>query len=61
MAELNNMIESREYEHDIPDHTAKKIHQMADKDSNGKLSLEEFVYMIHHPDFAPLFGHYVNR
>lgn len=55
------MIDSREYEHDIPDFVAKKVHEMADKDNDGKLDLEEFIYMIHHPDLAPLFGHYVNR
>lgn len=61
LAELRDMIESREYEHDIPEFVAKKVHEMADKNSDGKLDLEEFVYMIHHPGLAPLFGHYVNR
>lgn len=61
LKELDDIIESREYEHDIPDYCAKKIHNMADKDGNGKIDLEEFIYMIHHPDLAPLFGHYVNR
>lgn len=55
------MIDSREYEHDIPDYVVTKIHEMADKDSNGKLDFEEFVEMINHPDLAPLFGHYVNK
>lgn len=55
------MIDSREYEHDIPEFVAKKVHEMADKNSDGKLDLEEFVHMIHHPGLAPLFGHYVNR
>lgn len=61
LCELRDMIDSREYERDIPDFASKKIHKMADKDQDGKLDLEEFIHMIHHPEFAPLFGHYVNR
>lgn len=61
LGELRDMIESREYENDIPDFVAKKVHDLADTNRDGKLDFNEFVDMIHHPDLAPLFGHYINR
>lgn len=55
------MINSREYEHDIPDFVARKVHQLADRNQDGRLDFGEFVDMVNHPDLAPLFGHYVQR
>lgn len=55
------MIESREYEHDIPAHAVRKIHEMADLNRDDKIDFEEFVDMINHPDLQHVFGHYVNR
>ena len=55
------MIESREYEHDIPGHVVRKIHQMADQNNDDRIDFTEFVDMINNPDLQYVFGHYVNR
>lgn len=59
--ELNDIIESREYEHDIPPHVVQKIHEMHDIDGNQKLDFDEFVAMINNPNLNYLFGHYFTR
>ncbi|XP_019875758.2 rhomboid-related protein 2 [Aethina tumida] len=59
--ELNDIIESREYEHDIPPHVVQKIHEMHDVDGNQKLDFDEFVAMINNPNLNYLFGHYFTR
>lgn len=59
--ELDDLIQSREYENDIPPHVVEKIHSMADVNSDGRLDLNEFINMIHHPKLQPVFGHLVNR
>lgn len=59
--ELNELIESREYEHDIPMHVVAEIHRKADANADGKLNYQEFVDMIHHPALRPIFGHLVSR
>lgn len=55
------MIESREYDNDIPAHVVKKVHQLADQNNDDRIDFTEFVEMINHPDLQYLFGHYVNR
>ncbi|KAF5287187.1 hypothetical protein FQR65_LT12316 [Abscondita terminalis] len=59
--ELTALIESREYEHDIPSHVVSKIHNWADTNQDGRLSYREFVDMIHHPEMRPIFGHLLSR
>ncbi|EFA08482.1 rhomboid-related protein 2 [Tribolium castaneum] len=61
IGELNDLIESREYDHDIPEHVVRKIHQMADQNHDDRIDFTEFVDMINHPDLQYVFGHYVNR
>lgn len=61
LMELRDLIDSREYEEDIPDHVVKKIYERADKDGDGVLDLAEFVALIHNPTLEPLFGHIVRR
>lgn len=61
VSELNDMIESREYEQDIPIHCVKKIHDLHDKNNDRKLNFEEFIEMIHNPEFDSIFGHYLTR
>lgn len=55
------MIESREYEQDIPIHCVRKIHELHDKDRDRRLNFEEFIEMIHNPEFSNVFGHYLTR
>ncbi|XP_018562743.1 rhomboid-related protein 2-like [Anoplophora glabripennis] len=59
--ELNDLIESREYEHDIPPHVVKKIHEMHDHNGDEKLDFQEFYDMINNPGLDYVFGHYVTR
>ncbi|RZC41427.1 rhomboid-related protein 2 [Asbolus verrucosus] len=59
--ELNAMIESREYEHDIPPHVVRKIHEMADQNHDERIDFTEFVDMVNNPDLQHVFGHYVTR
>lgn len=59
--ELNDLIESREYEHDIPPHMVKKIHEMHDHDGDENLNFQEFCDMINNPGLDYVFGHYVTR
>ncbi|XP_050299558.1 rhomboid-related protein 2 [Anthonomus grandis grandis] len=59
--ELNEMIESKEYEKDIPLHCVKKIHEMHDKNRDRRLNFEEFIEMIHNPELNSIFGHYITR
>ncbi|XP_061722473.1 rhomboid-related protein 2 isoform X1 [Cydia pomonella] len=60
-AELKEIIESREYEHDLPDNVVEKIMKLADRDNSGYLDFNEFVEMMHNPDFKAVFGHFVAR
>ncbi|KAK9874302.1 hypothetical protein WA026_002655 [Henosepilachna vigintioctopunctata] len=61
VCELRDLIESGEYEHDIPPHVVKHIHQLADADNNKKIDFKEFVEMINNPNFEYVFGRYINR
>ncbi|KAF5285142.1 hypothetical protein FQA39_LY16831 [Lamprigera yunnana] len=59
--ELNQLIESREYEIDIPSHVVAEIHRRADINGDGKLDVHEFIRMIHNPENRPIFGHLISR
>lgn len=59
--ELKDIINSREYEHDLPDNVVDKIMGLADHDNSGYLDFNEFVAMMHHPDLKAVFGHFVAR
>ncbi|KAL0818525.1 hypothetical protein ABMA28_008968 [Loxostege sticticalis] len=59
--ELKGIIESREYDHDLPDNVVDKIMSLADRDNSGYLDFAEFVEMMHNPDFKAVFGHFVAR
>ncbi|XP_060533122.1 rhomboid-related protein 2-like [Cylas formicarius] len=59
--ELNDMIESREYEQDIPAHCVRKIHELHDIDGDRKLDFDEFMNMINNPELSHIFGHYITR
>ncbi|XP_012548202.1 rhomboid-related protein 2 isoform X1 [Bombyx mori] len=59
--ELKNIIESREYDHDLPDNVVDKIMSLADSDNSGYLDFQEFVAMMHNPDLKAVFGHFVAR
>ncbi|KAJ8958531.1 hypothetical protein NQ318_002326 [Aromia moschata] len=59
--ELTELVESREYEHDIPSYMIKKIHELHDHNDDEKLDFNEFYDMIHNPDLQYMFGHYVTR
>ncbi|XP_034828189.1 rhomboid-related protein 2 isoform X2 [Maniola hyperantus] len=59
--ELKEIIESREYDHDLPDNVVEKIMALADRDNSGYLDFAEFVDMMKHPDLKAVFGHFVAR
>ncbi|CAG4931911.1 unnamed protein product [Colias eurytheme] len=59
--ELKHIIESREYDHDLPDNVVEKIMSVADRDNSGYLEFSEFVEMMHHPALKAVFGHFVAR
>ncbi|CAG9126400.1 hypothetical protein JYU34_011694 [Plutella xylostella] len=59
--ELKGIIESREYDHDLPDSVVDKIMTLADRDNSGYLDFAEFVEMMHNPMLKPVFGHFVAR
>ncbi|XP_053617160.1 rhomboid-related protein 2 isoform X2 [Plodia interpunctella] len=59
--ELKAIIESREYDHDLPDNVVEKIMGLADRDNSGYLDFAEFVEMMHHPALKAIFGHFVAR
>ncbi|GBP39099.1 Putative calcium-binding protein CML23 [Eumeta japonica] len=59
--ELKDIIESREYDHDLPDNVVDKIMKLADKDNSGYLDFAEFVEMMQNPDLKMIFGHFVAR
>ncbi|XP_049699063.1 rhomboid-related protein 2 isoform X3 [Helicoverpa armigera] len=59
--ELKEIINSREYEHDLPDNVVDKIMSLADRDNSGYLDFNEFVAMMHNPDLKAVFGHFVAR
>ncbi|XP_046963825.1 rhomboid-related protein 2 isoform X3 [Vanessa cardui] len=59
--ELKGIIESREYDHDLPDNVVDKIMNLADRDNSGYLDFAEFVEMMHNPDLKAVFGHFVAR
>ncbi|KAB0791261.1 hypothetical protein PPYR_03061 [Photinus pyralis] len=54
--ELDQLIESQDYERDIPSHVVRKIHALADKNHDGVLDFNEFVQMIQSSTLRPLFG-----
>lgn len=58
---MKAIIDSREYDQDIPEQAVSAILQISDKDGNGTLDFEEFVQMIHNPHLHSIFGHYVMR
>lgn len=55
------MVESREYEEDIPGYVVERVHEMHDKNRDKKLDYDEFYEMINNPNLQFLFGHYMNR
>ncbi|XP_072934187.1 rhomboid-related protein 2 isoform X2 [Epargyreus clarus] len=59
--ELKEIIESREYDHDLPDNVVDKIMGLADRDNSGYLDFREFVEMMQNPDLKAVFGHFVAR
>lgn len=59
--EFKALIESREYDDDLPEHVVTKIYELSDKNRDGGLDLIEFINMIHHPDLQPIFGHLIDR
>ncbi|XP_030040176.1 rhomboid-related protein 2 isoform X6 [Manduca sexta] len=59
--ELKGIIESREYDQDLPDNVVDKIMVLADSDNSGYLDFAEFVAMMHNPDLKAVFGHFVAR
>lgn len=59
--ELKAIIDSTEYEHDLPDNVVDKIMSLADSDNSGYLDFAEFVAMMQNPDFKAVFGHFVAR
>ncbi|XP_023938090.1 rhomboid-related protein 2 isoform X4 [Bicyclus anynana] len=59
--ELKEIIESREYDHDLPDNVVDKIMALADRDNSGYLDFAEFVAMMQNPDLKAVFGHFVAR
>ncbi|XP_075984200.1 rhomboid-4 isoform X2 [Anticarsia gemmatalis] len=59
--ELKGIIESVEYDHDLPDNLVEKIMKLADRDNSGYLDFKEFVDMMHNPDLKAVFGHFVAR
>lgn len=59
--ELRAIINSREYEKDIPERVVVRIMQIADRDNSGHLDFDEFLAMIHHPVLKGVFGHLVER
>ncbi|XP_026313453.1 rhomboid-related protein 2 isoform X2 [Hyposmocoma kahamanoa] len=59
--ELKQIIDSREYDHDLPDNVVSKIMALADRDNSGYLDFDEFVEMMHNPDLKAVFGHFVAR
>lgn len=61
VCELRDLIESGEYENDIPSHVIKQIHDLADNDNSKKIDFDEFVAMLNNPEFEFAFGRYMNR
>ncbi|XP_059048187.1 rhomboid-related protein 2 isoform X2 [Achroia grisella] len=59
--ELKAIIDSREYEDDLPPNVVQKIMNLADRDNSGYLDFNEFVEMMHNPDLKNIFGHFVAR
>ncbi|CAG9558973.1 unnamed protein product [Danaus chrysippus] len=59
--ELKAIIESREYDHDLPDNVVEKIMALADRDNSGYLDFAEFVAMMKNPELKAVFGHFVAR
>lgn len=61
LSELREIINSREYEHDIPELAVSRILELSDTDGNGYLDFQEFVKMVQNPIFDSIFGHFVHR
>lgn len=59
--ELNDLIESREYEDDFPTYVVQRVHEMHDVNRDKKLDFDEFYAMINNPALQHIFGHYVTR
>ncbi|XP_035448528.1 rhomboid-related protein 2 isoform X2 [Spodoptera frugiperda] len=59
--ELKEIINSVEYQHDLPDNVVDKIMDLADRDNSGYLDFNEFVAMMQNPDLKAVFGHFVAR
>ncbi|VEN49516.1 unnamed protein product [Callosobruchus maculatus] len=59
--ELYDLIESREYEEDIPPQVVRRIHESHDQNRDKRLDYNEFSDMINNPNLQHIFGHYLNR
>lgn len=59
--ELYQLVETREYEEDIPSYVIERVHEMHDRNRDKKLDYEEFYEMINNPAFQFIFGHFMNR
>nr|CAD7406627.1 unnamed protein product [Timema poppensis] len=61
LSELQHMIRSESFSHDIPTHVVKQIMEKADRDQNGYLTYEEFEQMVHSEENQGLFSKSLNR
>lgn len=59
--ELADLIETREYDEDIPPHIIQQIHEMHDFNKDRRLDFDEFYKMISNPKLQNVFGHYMTR
>ncbi|XP_026466455.1 rhomboid-related protein 2-like isoform X2 [Ctenocephalides felis] len=59
--ELQAIITSREYENDLPPHTARNLMTLGDTDQSGYLNFDEFHKLIRHPKARPIFGYLIHR
>ncbi|CAG9861791.1 unnamed protein product [Phyllotreta striolata] len=59
--ELLEIVESREYDEDIPQSCVNKILKTHDRNLDKKLNFDEFYEMVTNPDLQHIFGHYMNR
>lgn len=61
LAELTAFLRSKGHTKDLSDEKVSYIFKLANKDGDKTLNFDEFVYMLEHPDFQHLFGHYMNK
>nr|CAD7432049.1 unnamed protein product [Timema monikensis] len=61
LSELQHMIRSESFSHDIPTYVVKQIMEKADRDQNGYLTYEEFEHMVHSEEIQGLFSKSLNR